>query len=95
MKKKKKSILGGKKRKNKCKKKKQKNKERKHAGKAKCFPHTSSSIWKKNPKITILRKKIIKKNHIEKYCSNLKCFFLKNDRAKFSTSSIFEKNKQK
>jgi len=63
-------------------------------GKAKWFAHTSSSIWKKKPKNDYIGKKIIKKNYIEKYCSNSQCFFF-NDRVKFSTSSIFEKNKQK
>jgi len=62
-------------------------------GKLSAFPTPLAQYKKKNPKVTILGKKIIKKNHIEKYCSNSQCFFLMT--VKFSTSSIFEKNKQK
>jgi hypothetical protein len=34
----------------------------------------------------------MKKSHIGKYCSNLKCFKEKNYRTKFSTSSILKKS---
>jgi hypothetical protein len=52
---------------------------------------------KKKPRRTILEKKNHKKkkkNHIGKHCSNPQCFFFLNDKVKFSTSSILEKNKK-
>jgi hypothetical protein len=36
-------------------------------------------------------KKIIKKNHVRKHCSNPQCYKEKNYKAKFSTSSILKK----
>jgi len=41
----------------------------------------------------ILKKVIIKKNHMGEHCSNPQCFKEKNYEAKFSTSSIWKKIK--
>jgi hypothetical protein len=40
-------------------------------------------------------KKIIRKNHMRKYCSNPQCFKEKNYKARFLISSILKKNPQR
>jgi hypothetical protein len=45
--------------------------------------------------MTILKKKIIRKNHMRKYCSNPQCFKEKNYKARFLISSILKKNYKK
>jgi hypothetical protein len=44
---------------------------------------------------TILKKKIIRKNHMRKYCSNPQCFKEKNYKARFLISSILKKKSTK